>query len=216
MTEHIRVVIADDHNIVRSGIRLLLSAEPDIEVVGEALDGVEAIELAGKLNPDVMIMDITMPGMDGLEATTRLRKLYPNMPILVLTMHRSDAYFFELIKAGASGYVLKGAKTNELIEAVRVVSKGEVFLHPSMAQKLVQGYLYRSDQGRDTGINLSPREVEILRLIAEGFSTKEIADTLVISQSTVHTHRGNLMIKLGLNNRHELIQYARDHGFIKQ
>lgn len=214
MTNPIRVIIADDHTIVRSGVRLLLSAEPDIQVVGEALDGQEAVALTEELHPDVLLMDITMPEMDGLEATANIKKRFPATAVLILTMHRSDEYFFEVIKAGASGYVLKGAKTSELIEAVRVVSRGEVFLHPSMAQKLVQGYLTRSERESSSGIPLSPRETEILRLLAEGYSPREIADKLVISASTVHTHQNNLMVKLGLTKRHELIQYARKHGLI--
>ena len=215
VTDQISVLIADDHTIVRSGVRLLLEAETDIRVVGEALNGREALELAESLQPDVVLMDITMPEMDGLEATKEIKTRFPQINVLVLTMHRSDEYFFEMLKAGASGYILKGAKTSELINAVRVVYQGEVFLYPTMTQKLVNGYLKLSEWDEEVGPTLSPREKEILSLLAEGYSSKEIADRLVISPSTVHSHRGNLMDKLGLNNRRELIQFARKRGLIR-
>lgn len=213
MTNLIRVLIGDDHTIVRSGVRLLLEAEPDIEVVGEAGTGEEVVSLAGTLQPNVIVMDIAMPDMDGLEATQRIKAEWPQIQVLVLTMHRTNEYFFEMLKAGASGYVLKGAETSELISAVRVVSRGEVFLYPTMAQRLVQDYLSLSGEADDTS-SLSAREKEILQLLAEGYSSKEIADKLVISPSTVYTHRSNLLSKLGLNTRHELVQYARKRGLI--
>lgn len=216
VADQISVLIADDHTIVRSGVRMLLEAESDIRVVGEALNGVEALELAESLQPDVVLMDITMPEMDGLEATKQLKARFPQINVLVLTMHRSDEYFFEMLKAGASGYILKGAKTSELINAVHIVHRGEVFLYPSMTQKLVQGYLQLADWDTETEPSLSPREKEIFQLLAEGYSNKEIADELVISPSTVHSHRSNLMDKLGLNNRRELIQYARRRGLIQK
>ncbi len=215
MADQISVLIADDHTIVRSGVRILLEAETDIRVVGEALNGIEALELAESLQPDIVLMDIAMPEMDGLEATRQLKTRYPHINVLVLTMHRSDEYFFEMLKAGASGYILKGAKTSELINAIHIVQQGEVFLYPSMTQKLVRGYLELADWANEGEPSLSPREKEIFRLLAEGYSNKEIADKLVISPSTVHSHRSNLMDKLGLNNRHELIQYARRRGLIQ-
>jgi len=216
VADQISVLIADDHTIVRSGVRLLLEAETDIRVVGEALNGREALELAESLQPDVVLMDISMPEMDGLEATKQLKTRFPHINVLVLTMHRSDDYFFEMLKAGASGYILKGAKTSELINAVRIVQGGEVFLYPSMTQKLVQGYLQLANWDKEGEPSLSPREKEIFRLLAEGYSNKEIAEKLVISPSTVHSHRGNLMDKLGLGNRRELIQYARKRGLIQK
>ena len=215
MSDRIRVLIADDHIIVRSGLRLLLEAEPDIDVVGEALEGGEALNLVEKHLPDVVLMDITMPGMDGLEATRRIKARWPQVQVLVLTMHRSDEYFFEMLKAGASGYILKGAETSDLIQAVRVVGRGEVFLYPTMAQKLVRDYVNFMQWGEGTGSSLSPREKDILRLLSEGCSNKEIAEKLVISPSTVHSHRSNLMTKLGLSSRRELIQYARQRGLIQ-
>lgn len=216
VADQISVLIADDHTIVRSGVRLLLEAETDIRVVGEALNGREALDLAESLQPDVVLMDISMPEMDGLEATKQLKTRFPHINVLVLTMHRSDDYFFEMLKVGASGYILKGAKTSELINAVRIVQRGEVFLYPSMTQKLVQGYLQLANWEDEGEPSLSPREKEIFRLLAEGYSNKEIAEKLVISPSTVHSHRANLMDKLGLGNRRELIQYARKRGLIQK
>lgn len=215
MADHLRVLIADDHTIVRSGVRLLLEREPDIKVVGEALDGNEALAMVKRLHPDVILMDITMPGMDGLEATRQIKARWPDVKVLVLTMHRSDEYFFEMLKAGASGYVLKGAETSELIHAVRVVGQGEVFLYPTMASKLVGDFLSRVSKGVESDPSLTQREKEILRMLAEGYSNKEIAEKLVVSPSTVHSHRTNLMSKLGLSNRREIIQYARQRGLIR-
>ena len=211
----IRVLIVDDHTIVRSGVRLLLKAEPDIEVIGEATDGMQALELAGQMHPDVVLMDIAMPGMDGLAATRLIKSQNPEIQILVLTMHRSDEYFFEMLKAGASGYLLKGADTTDLIKAIRVVFRGEAFLYPSMAQKLLQNYINQESTDPTNNSSLSPREKEILHYFVEGYSNKEIAEKLVISLSTVYTHYNNLMSKLGLRSRHELVQYARQHGLIR-
>lgn len=215
MTDRIRVLIVDDHTIVRTGLRLLLEAEADIEVVDEALDGHGAVKMVGAHKPDVVLMDIAMPGMDGLEATRRIKAEWPEIKVLILTMHRSDEYFFEVLKAGASGYILKGAETSDLIHAVRVVGRGEVFLYPALAQLLVDNFLKTTRWEKETGSQLSRREKEILRLICEGCSTKEIAGRLVISLSTVHTHRSNLMEKLGVNNQRELIQHARQSGLIQ-
>lgn len=215
MDDQIRVIIADDHTIVRSGVRLLLEAEQDIRVVAEAVDGQEALAMAETAQPDVVLMDITMPVMDGLEATRQIKRLCPQIQVLILTMHRSDDYFFETLKAGASGYILKGAQASELIEAVRVVGRGEVFLYPTMAQKLVQGYLQLDQWESKTELSLSPREKEIMHLLAEGFSSNQIAEKLFISLSTVHTHCSNIMSKLGLRNHRALIQYAQQRGLIQ-
>lgn len=214
MSDVIRVLIADDHTIVRSGVRMLLEAEQDFVVIGEAVDGAQAIALAGELRPDVVLMDIGMPGVDGLEATRKIKGQWPEINVLVLTMHRSDEYFFEMIKNGASGYILKGTETSDLIHAIHVVAQGEVFLYPTMAGKLVRDYLSLAGGEAAADPRLSPRENEILQLLAEGYSNKEIADKLIVSPSTVHTHRTNLMQKLGLNSRHELIQYARKRGIL--
>jgi two-component system response regulator NreC len=215
MTDRIRVLIVDDHTIVRSGVRLLLEGEPDIDVVGEALDGREALDVVQALRPDVVLMDIAMPVMDGLEATRQIKSQWSAVNVLVLTMHRSDDYFFEMLKSGASGYVLKSAETGELINAVRVVARGEVYLYPTMARQLVRDYVSRVGGSHESDVPLSPREREVMRLLAEGYSNKEIAETLVVSPSTVHTHRSNLMSKLGLSSRRELIRYARKHGLLR-
>ncbi len=215
MNDQIRVLIVDDHTIVRTGLRLLLESEQDISVVGEALNGLDALKLVEIHHPDVVLMDITMPVMDGLESTRQIKASWPEVKVLVLTMHRSDEYFFEMLKSGASGYILKGAETGDLIHAVRVVGKGEVYLYPTMAQMLVKDYLNSTQWEEGAGMSLSRREKEILSLIGEGCSTKEIAEKLVISPSTVHSHHSNLMTKLGLNNRRELIQYARQRGLIQ-
>lgn len=215
MSNNIRILIADDHVIVRSGIKLLLESEEGIEVVGEALDGREAIKMAKELKPDIVLMDIAMPGIDGLEATRKIKAAQPNTEILVLTMHRSEEYFFEMLKSGASGYILKGAETSDLIQGIRTVAAGEVFLYPIMAQKLVEDYLTRLNNEETTNRLLSKREKEIILLLADGFTSREIAEKLVISPSTVHSHRTNIMRKLDLNSRHELIRYAREKGLIK-
>jgi two-component system, NarL family, response regulator NreC len=215
MADKIRVLLADDHAIVRAGVRLLLEAEPDMEVVGEALNGTEAVTLAESLRPDVILMDIAMPDMNGLEATRQIKGSFPNVHVLVLTMHRSDEYFFEMLKAGASGYVLKAAETNDLIGAIRAVARGEVFLYPTVARLLLQDYLnHLNESGGAAEPALTPREKEILRLLAEGYSNREIADRLVVSPSTIHSHRSNLMSKLNLSSRHDLIQYARERGLL--
>jgi two-component system response regulator NreC len=213
MADPIRVLIADDHTIFRSGLNMLLSTQDDIQVVGEATDGVECLQAAERLSPDVVLMDIGMPNLNGIEATRRLLERVPNAQVLVLTMHRSDEYFFQMLEAGASGYILKGAETDELIDAVRTVARGEVFLYPSLAGKLVQEYLKQLNFEHQ-GPALSEREQQILRLIAEGFTSKEIGEQLVISPSTVHSHRSNIMHKLELKSRHELVRYARQRGLL--
>ena len=214
--KRIRVLIADDHTIVRSGVRLLLEGQTDMEVVGEALTGDAAVEMAKTLQPDVVLMDISMPGLDGMEATRRIKEKSPLIGILVLTMHRSDEHFFAMLKAGASGYVLKAAETNELLSAIRSVARGEAFLYPAMAKRLMQDYLSRTPAYDDPETSLlTPREREILRLIADGYTNREIAERLVLSPSTVHSHRNNLMRKLDLNTQHGLIQYARDRGWVR-
>lgn len=214
MTDKIRVLLADDHTIFRAGVRMLLDLEPDIEVIGEAVNGNQAITFVKQLLPDVVLMDIAMPQMDGLEATRAIKSEHNEIQVLVLTMHRSDEYLLEMLKAGASGYVIKGAETNELINAIRVVARGEVFLYPSIAGKLVREYLDLSGAMNNHVSMLTPREKEIMFLLADGYSNNEIAEKLVISPSTVYTHRGKIMEKLGLSSRHELIQYARRNGLI--
>lgn len=210
----IRIVIADDHTIFRSGLKLLLGSSTDFEVVAEADNGQRAVELTDELKPDIVLIDIGMPKLNGIEATRLIKQNHPNTNVLILTMHRSDEYFFKALDAGASGYVLKGAETSELINALRAVSRDEVFLYPSVARRLVEKYFEKSPGEHSGPSKLTPREQEILKLLAEGYSNQEIAEKLVISPSTVHTHRTNLMEKLNLSKRFELVRYARKHGFI--
>lgn len=206
----IRVLIADDHAIVRAGIRLLLESQPDIEVVGETCDGQETVRKARELVPDVVVMDIAMPSMSGLEATHFVREQNPTVQILALTMLEDERYFFEILQAGAAGYVVKGASPAELIAAIRAVHQGQSYLYPSLARKLVDDYLKRVEAGeeKDSYDGLTEREREVLRLIAEGNTGREIAELLCVSANTVERHRANLMSKLKLHSRAELIKYA--------
>lgn len=212
----IRVLIADDHLIVREGLRVLLEAEPDIEVVGEAAEGQEAVDRTVELKPDIVLMDITMPGMNGMEATRVIKNRIPDVKVLALTMHENDEYFFEILNAGASGYVIKGGSSAELMSALRAVWQGDVYLHPSMAKKLLGDYLHLAKAGQDKEQydGLTEREREILTSVAEGRTNQEIADLLVLSASTVQTHRANIMAKLGLHSRTDLVKYAIRRGFI--
>ena len=214
MAKSMRVLIVDDHAIIRDGLRAIMEAQPDIEVVGEAMEGREALEKADELRPDVVIMDLTMPGMGGLEATRQLKLHHPDIRVMALTMHESDDYFFQVLQAGADGYFVKGGSSAELLSALRTVSHGEVFLYPSMATRLLKDYLKPARAGRDRYEGLTDREVEILKLVAEGRSNQEIGDLLVVSMSTVQTHRANLMAKLGLHSRTELVKYAIRQGII--
>jgi two-component system response regulator NreC len=210
----IRVLIADDHVVMREGICFLLEAEPDIQVVGQASDGQEAWEKARQLNPDIVLMDITMPGLSGLEATRQLRAALPETQVLVLTMHEGDEFFFRMLQAGASGYVLKGASSNELLSAIRAVHRGGVYLYPTVAKKLLADYISHPSTEQGNYDDLTLREREILTLIAEGLTNREIAAKLVISVNTVGTHRQNIMEKLDLHNKSELIKYAIRKGLI--
>jgi len=216
MDTPIRLLLADDHAVVRSGLRLLLEAQPDMAIVGEAENGADAIRRAGELAPDVVLMDIEMPGMNGIEATRRIKAQSPATAVLALTMYEDDQYFFEMLRAGASGYVPKRAAPDELVSAIRAAGRGEVFLYPSLAGRLVRDYLQRGPAGEGDAPNdeLTPREQEVLTLIAEGYSNNEIADRLVISAKTVDRHRENIMRKLNLHNRVDLVKYALRKGLI--
>ena len=216
MSDQIRLLLADDHAVVRSGLRMLLQAQPDMIIVGEAETGQEAIRRVAELSPDVVLMDIEMPGMNGIEATRRIKANAPASAVLALTMYEDDQYFFEMLRAGASGYVPKRAAPDELVSAIRAVSRGEVFLYPSLAGRLVQDYLRRgpAGEGETPSDELTPREQEVLTLIAQGFSNNEIADRLVISAKTVDRHRENIMRKLNLHNRVDLVKYALRKGLI--
>ena len=213
----VRVLIVDDHDIVRAGIRMLLDAQPDMAVVGEASDGKEAIEMAGSMKPDVVLMDISMPGTTGIEATRAIKKADSRIDIVGLTMHAEDRYFFQLLQAGASGYVVKGAAPRELLEAVRAASRGEAYIHPSLQRKLIGDYVSRTEGGDQASMlaDLTERELEVLRLIVDGLTSREIAESLVISPNTVERHRQNIMSKLGLHNRAELVRYAISKGLVE-
>ena len=216
---HTRVLLVDDHAVVRAGLRMLLAADAELEIVGEAETGAEGIQRADELKPDVVLMDISMPDMNGIEATRRIKAQHPDIAVLALTMHEDDQYFFEMLAAGASGYVPKRAAPNDLISAIHAVHGGGMFLFPSLARSLVQDYLQRHDQpGPPTtaqGLeDLTHREREVLALIAEGCTNQDIADTLVISIKTVNRHRENIMAKLNLHSRVELVRYAIEKGLI--
>lgn len=212
----IRILLADDHAILRAGVRMLLESQPDMEVVGEAGDGLETIQKVRKLHPDVVVMDIAMPGLSGLEATQRIKTECPEVQVLTLTMYEDERYFFRVIQAGASGYVVKGAPPSDLIAAIRSVSQGHAYLYPSLAKKMIDDYLGRAKEGgREAYDDLTDREREVLRLIAEGRTGKEISDLLYISVHTVERHRQNLMAKLDLHNRTALIKYAIRKGLIE-
>lgn len=216
MTDRIRVLIADDHAIVRAGIRLLLDSQSDIEVVGEATDGLGAVKKADELQPDVALIDIGMPGMNGLEATRAIKQAHPNIQVLALTMHENERYFFQVLQNGAVGYVVKGASPEELLIALRAAYRGQAYLCPSLAKKLLDDYIKRVESGeeKDSYDELTEREREVLRLIAEGQTGREIAGKLFLSANTVERHRANLMGKLSLHSRAELIKYAIRKGLI--
>ncbi len=213
----IRLLIADDHSIVRAGIRLLLDSQPDMEVVGEAQDGRESLAQTQKLKPDVILMDIAMPNMGGVEATQTIKETHPQAQILALTMHEDAPYFFRMLQAGASGYVVKGADPSELLNAIRVVSRNKAYLFPSLARKLLDDYLERLEVGeeKDSYAKLTAREREVLKLIGEGYTSREIAEMLFISLNTVERHRTNIMDKLGMHNKSQLIRFAIRKGLVK-
>jgi len=213
----VKILVVDDHAIVREGVRMILAKENDLEVVGEAGDGQQALDLTELLRPDVIIMDISMPGMGGIEATQTVRAKHPEVQVLALTMHEDESYVFQLLRAGAAGYVLKRAAAQDLVQAVRAAAKGEAFLYPSVARKVVEDYLRRVETGeeRERYDGLTTREKEILTLIAQGLSNQQIAEKLFISIKTVQTHRAHILEKLGLHDRTELVRYAIRKGLIE-
>lgn len=210
-----RVLIVDDHGIVRAGIRSLLESEPDMEVVAEASLGTEAMDKAMVLRPDVILMDIALPDMSGIEASRRIKERLPESQVLVLTMHDDQEFLFSALRAGASGYMLKGGEPQELLYAIRVVSQGQVFLSPPMAKSLLGDFLATVDEPRDEGyVSLTPREKEVLRLAAAGKTNREVAEALVLSIRTVEKYRQAVMQKLGLSRREQLTKYAIRKGLI--
>ncbi|MGO9822038.1 MAG: response regulator [Solirubrobacteraceae bacterium] len=211
-----RVLLADDHAVVRSGLRAVLDSEPDIEVVAEATDGTEAIEKALASDVDLAILDVSMPRLTGLQVTAELHRRRPGMRILILSVHDSEQYFFEALKAGASGYVLKTAANRDLVDACRASMRGEPFLYPGAVTALIRDYLDRALHGEAAPRDpLTPRELQVIKLIAEGHTSEEIASALVISRKTVDHHRANILEKLGMRNGAELTRYAIRRGLVE-
>ena len=212
----IRILLADDHTILRDGIRALLEDQQDIEVIGEAEDGQSAVKMAAQLDPDIVIMDIAMPLLNGLEATRHIRRDSPQVKVLILTMHENEEYIRQVLAAGAFGYVLKDAAARDLLGAIRAVYNGEAVLSPAVTRLVIEDYLRWGDiQPMDASNELTSREREVLQLIAEGYTNKEIAEILCLSIKTIQSHRTNLMSKLDLHNRGDLIKYAIQQKIIE-
>lgn len=212
----IRILLVDDHAVVRSGLMMLINTQSDMEVVGEAADGSEGIVKALDLKPEVVLMDLSMPhGRDGFSSTAELKRATPDINILILTMHDDDEYLFRALKSGASGYILKSAPGDELLQAIRSVYKGEAYLYPTATKRLIEGYLSFAEKGEEDSIELlSPREREILSYVALGYSNKDIAERLIISVKTVENHKAKIMEKLQFTSRPELVKYAMKKGLI--
>jgi DNA-binding NarL/FixJ family response regulator len=211
----IRVLIADDHAIVRSGLRALLDAEPGMELVGEAAGGYEAIQLIEQIQPDVLVLDLNMPDLDGIAVTNHLKPRFPNLRILILTVYEDEALLREAIRKGASGYVLKRATESELVTAIQTVERGDLYVDPKMVRTLLDEKTHISPVASLDHEPLSPREKEVLALIVQGYTNRQIGEKLSISVRTVEGHRANLSAKLGLRSRVELVRYAREHGLIE-
>ena len=213
----IRLLLVDDQDIVRAGLRSLLEGYPEMDVIGEARGGEEAVALAAQLQPDVVLMDLTMPDVSGAEATRRIKEVSPEVNVLALTIHEEEAYFFEMLNAGASGYVPKRASPDDLLAAIRVAAAGDVFLHPLVAGALLQDYLRRVRSGveHESYDGLTRRQRQVLTLIAEGISNQDIATQLEISVRTVERHRENIMERLNLHSRTDLVKYALRKGLIQ-
>lgn len=212
----IRVLLVDDHAIVREGLRLVLSAEPTIEVIGEAEDGRQALDLAEKMRPDVVVMDIAMPNLNGLEATRQIRRRIPEVQVVILTMHENRLYSLEIAKAGAAGCVLKRSMGKELVTAIQAAARGESYFSPAIAAAVLDDYRRLASHPTPEEVQpLTEREREILQLIAEGQTNREIADLLTLSIKTVQAHRANIMEKLDAHDRTELVKYAIRTGMIE-
>ncbi|MEI8188869.1 MAG: response regulator transcription factor [candidate division NC10 bacterium] len=211
----IRILLADDHAVLRAGLRVLLSAQADLEVVGEAAEGAEALRLARSLKPDVVVMDIGMPGVSGIDATARIRRELPSTKVLILSMHDDQGYLRQALRAGSSGYVLKKAADTELLAAIRAAVRGGIFLDPSLARGLVEDVIQPKVHASEAPA-LSEREREVLRLLAHGHTNQQVADRLCIGVKSVETYKSRLMEKLGLKGRAELVRYALTHGLLKE
>jgi two-component system response regulator NreC len=210
----IRVLVADDHAIVRAGLRMLIKAEADLELVGEATGGFEAIEKVNSLKPDVLVLDLSMPDLDGIAVTRNLKYSDSGCAILILTVHEDDALLRESIKVGAAGYIIKHAAEDELISAIRAVNRGEIYVHPKMIRSLIQPEKKVGGPVKELPDSLTAREQDVLKLIVQGYTNRQIADELTISIRTVEGHRANLTDKLGIRSRVELLRYAKDHGLV--
>jgi len=211
-----RILLADDHTVVRRGLRLVLEAEPDLEVVAEAADGAEAVQRVASGDVDLAVLDVAMPRMTGLQATREIRRRSPDVRILILSMHDNEQYLYEALRAGASGYVLKTVADRDLVEACRATVRGDPFLYPGAVNTLIRDFLDRTHAGEEGREDpLTPREQEVVKLIAESYSSKDIARELVISEKTVERHRANILEKLGMNDRVQLTRYAIRRGLIE-
>ena len=213
---NIRILLADDHRVLRAGLRLLLERHPGLQVVGEASNGREAVEAAAELNPDVVVMDVAMPVLNGIDAAAQIAARFPHIATIVLSMHSDEGYLLRALKAGARGYLLKDSAEAELVQAIRNVHEGKAFFSPALSRMLIDDYIRQLQQrgGEDSYELLTPREREIFQLLAEGRSSKEAAQLLNLSPYTVETHRGNIMQKLNLHSLPELILYAVRKGII--
>ena len=218
MADKLRILIAEDHEMVREGLKLIVNSQEDMEVVGEAGDGRAAIELARQLQPDVVLMDISMPELNGLKASAKLKRIAPDIKILVLTRHTDEAYLQELLQAGVSGYVLKQSATTELVRAIRAIGDGGNYLDPAIAGKVFTSYVGRENKqrGEIRGKQLTGRESEILRHIALGYSNNEIAEKMVISVKTVEAHKANSLRKLDIQSRKDIVNYAILQGWMQE
>ncbi|MDQ4129472.1 MAG: response regulator transcription factor [Actinomycetota bacterium] len=211
-----RILLVDDHAVVRQGLRRVLETEPDLHVVAEANDGAEAVERALAEDVNLVILDVTMPRLTGIQVAHELSQRRPELRLLMLSMHDNEQYFFEALRAGASGYVLKSAADRDLVEACRATMRGEPFVYPSALKALIRNHLERVRSGEAVSPDpLSPRETEIVKLVAEGYTTKEIAETLTVSEKTVERHRANMLEKLGMHDRVEITRYAIRRGLVE-
>jgi DNA-binding NarL/FixJ family response regulator len=210
-----RIMLADDHGLVRRGLRLILDAQPDLEVIAEASDGAEAVSLALSTDIDLAILDISMPRMTGLQAVRELHQRKPDLPVLILSMHENEQYLYEALRAGASGYVVKNVADRDLVEACRATIRGEPFMYPGAVTTLINDYLRRARNGEEPRDPLTPRETEVIKLVAESYTNRQIADALVISEKTVERHRSNILEKLGMRDRVELTRYAIRTGLVE-
>jgi two-component system response regulator NreC len=212
----IRILITDDHGVIRAGLRALLDDVPELEVVGEASDGLEVLRKVEKLKPDIVLMDLSMPNMGGIEATRQLLQVEPDVRVLILTVHEDEGLLKEVIRAGAAGYIIKRAVEDELIHAIQVVARGDMYVHPSMTRVLFNPSSPAASATRSDVEELTAREVEVLRLLARGYTNRQIADRLSISPRTAEGHRANLSAKLGFHSRVQLVEYAEKHNLLGQ